>query len=72
MVALVTIWVLRDAYGPQQKAELIGNVTDAVAAALGEDVRDSTWVVIEEIQRGDWGVGGRDAGPGRRRPGEGE
>ncbi len=66
-MALVTIWVLRDEYGPQQKAELIRNVTDAVAHALGEDVRDSTWVVIEEIQRGDWGVGGRDVGPGRPR-----
>ena len=70
MVALVTIWVLRDEYGPEQKAALIRNVTDAVADAVGEDVRDSTWVVIEEIQRGDWGVGGRDVGLGRWRPRE--
>ncbi len=63
-MALVTIWVLHDEYGPEQKAALIGNVTEAVADAVGEEVRDSTWVVIEEIRRGDWGVGGRDFGLG--------
>ncbi len=72
MVALVTVWVLRDEYAAQQKAELIRNVTNAVADALGEEVRDSTWVVIEEIQQGDWGVGGRDFGSGRHRSREGE
>ena len=71
-MTLATIWVPCDENGPEQKASLIRNVTNAVAEALGEEVRDSTWVVIEEIRRGDWGVGGRDTGLGwpPRREGE--
>ena len=58
----------RDHLGPARRVRTgaeggaIRNVTKAVADAVGEDVGNSTWVVIEEIQRGDWGIGGRDVG----------
>ena len=70
-MVLVTIWVLRDEYGPEQKAALIRNVTNGVADAVGEEVRELTWVVIEEIQRGDWSAGARDVGRDHLRPGDG-
>lgn len=42
-----------------QKQELIRNVTDAVASVEGEGLRQATWVIIEDVQPGAWGVGGR-------------
>ena len=49
--ALVTIWVLRGQYAPEQKAEMIRRVSDVMAEVIGRDVADPTWVVIEEIHR---------------------
>ncbi|MBS2036046.1 4-oxalocrotonate tautomerase family protein [bacterium] len=43
---------------PQQKQELIARVTDAVLSVEGEGLRPVTWVLIEEVEAGAWGVGG--------------
>jgi 4-oxalocrotonate tautomerase len=56
---LVTIEVIRDVFTPDQKRDLIERVTDAVVAVEGEAMRGLTWVRVQEIQQGDWGVGGR-------------
>lgn len=42
----------------QQKQELIRRVTDAVASVEGEGLRPVTWVTIEDVEPGAWGVGG--------------
>ena len=34
-------------------------VTDTIVAIEGEAMRGVTWVVVEEVQSGDWGIGGR-------------
>ena len=60
--AIVTIWVLREQYSPDQKREMIRRVSDAMAEVIGRGAANPTWVVIEEIQRGDWWFGGRNAG----------
>lgn len=44
---------------PGQKEEMIARVTDAVLAVEGAGLRDVTWVTIEEVPPGAWGVGGR-------------
>lgn len=41
-----------------QKQELIARVTDAVLSVEGEGLRQVTWVTIEDVQPGAWGVGG--------------
>ena len=41
-----------------QKKELISRVTDAVLSVEGEGLRGVTWVTIEDVQPGAWGVGG--------------
>ena len=43
----------------EQKQQLIKNVTDAVVAVEGEGLRPVTWVTIEDVQPGAWGVGGQ-------------
>jgi 4-oxalocrotonate tautomerase len=42
-----------------QKKEMIAKVTDAVLSVEGEGLRDVTWVTIEDVPPGAWGVGGR-------------
>lgn len=41
-----------------QKQEMIRKVTDAVLAVEGEGLRQVTWVTIEDVDPGAWGVGG--------------
>jgi 4-oxalocrotonate tautomerase len=38
---------------------MIRKLTDAMLSIEGEKMREVTWVVIEEVKSGDWGVGGR-------------
>lgn len=56
---LVTIDVIRDVFTPNQKREMIGKVTEAMIAVEGEAMRPVTWVRINEIAQGDWGIGGK-------------
>lgn len=42
-----------------QKQEIIERVTDAVVAVEGEGLRPVTWVIIEDVPTGAWGVGGQ-------------
>ena len=41
-----------------QKSELIRKVTDAIVSVEGEGLRPVTWVIIEDVRSGEWGVGG--------------
>ncbi len=56
---LVTIDVIKDVFTPGQKRDLIEKVTDAMVAVEGEALRGVTWVRVQEIQQGDWGIGGK-------------
>lgn len=42
----------------EQKQEMIKKVTDAIVSVEGEGLRPVTWVLIEDVQSGEWGVGG--------------
>lgn len=56
---LVTIDVIKDVFTQNQKADLIENVTNAMIAVGGEATRSITWVRINEIEQGDWAIGGQ-------------
>ena len=36
----------------------IRKLTDAMVSIEGENMRQVTWVVVEEVKSGDWGLGG--------------
>jgi len=38
---------------------MIKRMTDTMVDLEGEHMRPVTWVVIEEVKSGDWGVGGK-------------
>lgn len=56
---LVTIEVIKDVFTPRQKRDLIEKVTEACIAVEGEALRQVTWVRVQEVQQGDWGIGGK-------------
>ena len=55
---LVTINVIENVFSEEQKREMIRKVTDAMVSIEGEAMRGITWVLIEEVQRNHWGIGG--------------
>ena len=56
---LVTIDVIKDVFTPTQKQDLIQKVTEAMIEVEGENMRPVTWVRINEIEGGDWAIGGK-------------
>jgi 4-oxalocrotonate tautomerase len=41
---------------------VIEKLTDALCEALGDEVRDATWVVVEGVSPKRWGIGGTPSG----------
>lgn len=56
---IVTIDLISGAYTPSQKRNLIHRVNEAVLEIEGEIMRDQVSVKINEINSGEWAVGGR-------------
>lgn len=56
---LVTIDVIKDVFTPTQKQDMIREVTEAMLRVEGEALRGVTWVKINEINSGDWAIGGQ-------------
>ncbi|WP_067828231.1 tautomerase family protein [Nocardia inohanensis] len=53
----VNVKVTREGVTPGQKAEIIARMTDVLVDVLHKDPR-TTFVVIDEVELEDWGVGG--------------
>jgi len=56
---LIQVRLIEDVFTPQQKTEMIKKLTDAMVSIEGEALREVTWVTIEEVRSGDWGIGGK-------------
>jgi 4-oxalocrotonate tautomerase len=56
---LVDIQLIEGVFTPEQKRRMIENVTDAMVAIEGEAMRGVTWVRIQELRSGEWGIGGK-------------
>jgi 4-oxalocrotonate tautomerase len=59
---LVEVKVFEGELTAEQTRQLIGKVTDAVTSVTSEKLRDVTWVVVNEVRSGNWGVGGNALG----------
>lgn len=53
----INIKITREGATPGQKAELIGGVTDLMVRVLDKSPA-TTFVVIDEVEMEDWGIGG--------------
>jgi 4-oxalocrotonate tautomerase len=56
---LIRATLMENAISAEQKQELLARITDAVVAVYGENMRPYTWVLIDDIKSGLWGVGGQ-------------
>ena len=63
----VNIRVTKTGVTPAQKAELIKGATDLLVRVLGKDPA-STFVVIDEVDTDNWGIGGETITVRRARP----
>jgi len=55
---MVTVKVIEGVFTPQQKSEMIRKITDTMVEIEGENLRPVTWVLVEEVGSGDWGIAG--------------
>jgi len=65
MMPIVTIQITREGTTPEQKAALIKGATDLLVDVLNKPPA-LTFVVIEEVEMENWGVGGLPAAEYRR------
>ncbi len=55
---LITVKLIEGVFTPEQKREMIGKITETMVEIEGENLRPVTWVLVEEVHSGDWGIGG--------------
>ncbi len=55
---LVQVKLIEGVFDESQKRQIVERLTDAMVEIEGENMRSVTWVVVEEVQSGHWGIGG--------------
>lgn len=55
---LINVKLIEGVFSAEQKEQMIGRLTDAMVEIEGENLRGSTWVIVEEVKDGAWGIGG--------------
>jgi 4-oxalocrotonate tautomerase len=56
---LVNVKLIEGVFMHAQKQDMIRKLTDAMVSIEGENMRELTLVVLDEVKSGDWGVGGK-------------
>ena len=55
---LVQVKLVEGVFSDAQKQEMVRKLTDAMVSIEGEAMRGVTWVVVEEVRSGCWGIAG--------------
>jgi 4-oxalocrotonate tautomerase len=56
---LIQVKVIEGVFTEAQKRDIVRKLTDAMVAVEGENMRPVTWVIVEEVTSGNWGIGGK-------------
>lgn len=56
---LINVKLIEGVFNETQKRKMVTDLTDAMVAIEGENMRQVTWVVIEEVKSGNWALGGK-------------
>ena len=56
---LIQVNLIEEVFTPEQKKQIIRNLTNAMVEVEGEAMRGVTWVMIQEVRSGEWGIGGQ-------------
>lgn len=55
---LITVHLIENVFSTEEKVEMITRLTDTMVDIEGENMRPVTWVKIEEVPEGQWGIAG--------------
>ncbi|MDA8436890.1 MAG: tautomerase family protein [Actinomycetales bacterium] len=55
---LIQVKIIENVFSAEQKQQIVRQLTDAMVAIEGENMRPVTWCVVEEVRSGDWGIAG--------------
>ncbi len=55
---LIQVKVIEGVFTEGQKRQIVQKLTDAMVSIEGESMRSVTWVIVEEVKSGNWGIGG--------------
>jgi 4-oxalocrotonate tautomerase len=55
---LINVRLIEGVFNQDQKQEMITKLTETMVGIEGEALRPVTWVLIDEVKSGDWGMGG--------------
>jgi 4-oxalocrotonate tautomerase len=55
---LISVKLVEGVFDAAQKQRIVRDLTEAMVTIEGENMRPVTWVVVEEVQSGDWGIAG--------------
>ena len=56
---LVQVKVIEGVFSEAPKKEMIKKITDTMVSIEGENLRQVTVVMVEEVKSGSWGIGGQ-------------
>jgi 4-oxalocrotonate tautomerase len=62
-VPLIQVKLIEGVFDASEKVTIIEKLTDAMVSVEGEAMRPVTWVTIEEVASGEWGIGGKRCTP---------
>jgi 4-oxalocrotonate tautomerase len=58
-VPLINVKVIEGVFTDDQKTQIVKSLTEAMVEVEGENMRSVTWVVVEDVKSGSWGIGGQ-------------
>jgi len=56
---LVQVHLIENVFTTEQKHEMIEKLTEAMVSIEGENMRGVTFVTINDVKSGEWGIGGK-------------
>lgn len=55
---LINVKLIEGVFTAEQKGEIVRRLTDTMVEIEGENMRQVTWCIVEEVGSGDWGIAG--------------
>lgn len=55
----INVKVIEGVFDAERKRDIIARLTETMVGIEGEALRPVTWVTVEEVRSGDWGIGGQ-------------
>ena len=54
----IEVKIIKGVFSTEEKSQMIGEITSVFARMKGDEFAAGTWVIVNEIDNGNWGEGG--------------